>query len=91
MPPTSGGQQLVQPLVHGRVERVARADQDGVEVLILVEVFLVERHLAVGRLGLAELADGLQAVGAQVGQDVLDPPETVRPRLDLEADGGGRP
>ena len=40
------------------------ADQHGVEVLVLVEVLLVEGHLAVRRLGLAQPAYRLQPVGA---------------------------
>ena len=38
---------LVESLVNGPVERMAGADQNGVEVLVLVEVLLAERRLAV--------------------------------------------
>ena len=73
-------------LVHRGVERVAGADENGVDVLIFVEPLLVEGDLAVGGLRLAEPADRLQAVGPQVGENVLDPPQPVGPRFDLQAD-----
>ena len=80
------GELFVQALVHGGIERMAGADQDGVEVLVLLQVFLVEGDLAIGGLGLAEPADGCQPVGTEVGQDVLDAPEAIGAGLDLQAD-----
>ena len=56
---------------------MARAEEHGVEVLVLLQVVLVEGELAIGRLGLAEAPDGFQPLGPQVGEDVLDAPEPV--------------
>src|SRR4051794_39877478 len=79
--------QFVCLFVHDGVERVSRANEDRVEVLVLIEMLLAESRLAVGRVRLAELANRLEPIGAKVRQDVLDPPETVRPWLDLQAHG----
>ena len=62
--PGKAHEQLIQPLVHSRIQRVPGSEQDGVDVLVLLEVFLPERGLAVGRFGLAELANRQQAFGS---------------------------
>ncbi len=59
------------------------AEQDGIQVLVQVEVLLVKGDFAVGGFGLAQAADGGQVVGAEVGQDVLDAPEAVGAGLDF--------
>ncbi len=69
---------------------MARAEEDGVKVLVVFEVVLVEGEFAIGRLGLAEAADRFEAIGAEVGQDVFDAPESVGAGFDLEADFGAR-
>ena len=49
------GQLFIQPFVHGGVERMAGAEQNGVEVLVLVEMVFVEGDLAIGGSGLPSL------------------------------------
>src|SRR5260370_41190149 len=61
------------------------AHERGVQVLIEIEVLLVECDLPVRCLGLAESPDGCEAIGPEIGEDVLYPPETVSARLHLEA------
>jgi hypothetical protein len=61
-----------------------------VEVLILIEMLFAEGRLAVEGLWLAEFAGRLEAVGAEVGEHVLDSPESICPRFDLQPhDGAG--
>ncbi len=85
VPPTAAGSDCVQLLVDGGVERMAGAQQDGVEVLVLFQRLLVERDLAVFGVGLAQPLDALQPLGTQVGQHVFDTPQAVGPRLDRAA------
>ena len=77
---------FVELFVYRRVKRVPRPDEDRIEVRILVKVLLVKRELAIGRVGLADPSDAFAPFGAQVSENVLDAPEAVGPRLDLESD-----
>jgi len=77
---------LVQALVYGRIERMPWTREDGIKVLVLVEMLLVEGDFPVFALGLAEAFHGLQAVRAKVGQNVLDPPQSVGTRLNAQPD-----
>ena len=56
---------------------MAGAKQDGVKVLVFLQMVFVKRELAIGGVGLAQAPDGFQPVGAQVGQDVFNAPEAI--------------
>src|SRR5438128_1682514 len=62
------------------------ANEDRIEVLVLVEVFLAKGCLPVRGLGLTQLSDRLEAVRAKVGQNVFDPPQAIRSRFNSQAD-----
>src|SRR5262249_452371 len=78
------GKPLVQFFINGGVKRMARTEQDGVNVLILLQVVLVKGNLAVGRFRLSKMTGSLEPLGAEVGQDVFHAPKAVSTRLHLE-------
>ena len=71
------GEAIVEPFIHRGVEGMAGTQQHSIDVGVLFQVMLVERDLPVRGLWLAETLGRVQALGAEVGQHVLDAPETV--------------
>ena len=53
---------------------------------IFFEMLLVERDLAVRRLGFADPAGSSELIGPQVRQHMLDTPQAVSPGLDPQAE-----
>ena len=71
------GEAIVQPFIHRGVERMARTEQHGIDVGVFFQMMLVEGELPVRGFRLSQTLDRVQALGAEVGQHVLDPPETI--------------
>src|SRR5262245_10901844 len=57
-------------------------------MLVLIEVLLVESDLPVRRFRLAQLTDGSETIGTQIGEHVFDSPQPIRPRLHSKANFG---
>ena len=60
---------------------MAGSEQYGIEVLILLQVFLVEGQLPVARVRDAQTSNGREALRAEIGTHMLDPPESVSSSL----------
>ena len=67
-------QEFIQLLVHRGVNRMAGAEQDGIEVLILLQVLLVEGQLSVAGVRRTESPYGGETLGTQVRPHMLDSP-----------------
>ena len=65
---------LLARVVLSLVQVFARDYRPSGAMLVVFETVLVESELAIGRLGLAQAANGFEAVGAKIRQDVLDTP-----------------
>jgi hypothetical protein len=61
--PDLASEQLVQTLVHRRVEGMPGPDEDRVDVLVEIQMLLVKRELSVGRLRLTQPTHCFEAVG----------------------------
>ena len=82
-------EELSQLLVHGGVDRVAGTEKHGIQMLILLQMLFVEGQFAIARVRLPEPPDGGETLGPEIGEDMLDPPESVRSRFGAKTYGFG--
>ena len=85
--PTGEGHELfVYFFIYDRIQRMAGAEQDGIHMLVEIEMILVERDLPVGGIGV--FPEGL-AVGSSFDLELVNIKSTYQSERRLLRGGGG--